>query len=403
MDIAIFNAQAAILSSSFLNFIQKISLASKDVLDIFVVAVLIFFLLILIRKTRSLPIFLGIILLGIVYVVSIYLNLRLTQSIFNALISVILIILAIVFQKELRRFFEMIGLMGIKRKAAAPEENTIRTICQAIQYFAEHKIGALVVFAGRENIYRHIEGGIILNGRVSLPLLLSIFNTASPGHDGAVIIENNIVRRFAAHLPLAENLDAVRKFGTRHRAALGLAERTDAFSIIVSEEKGTISIARQKSIFPVANAQELAVKLKDFFEKKFPQKNWQSYSKRIKENLLFSVFSILAAFLLWVFFTYQTSVVQRNFTIPLEYKNLPPEYVVDDSDTEEAVTFFSGRESDFKLLDVPDLKISVDLTNLKVGWHRVQINKDAIPHPAGISIVKTDPESIRVHIAKMNP
>ncbi len=297
MDISLLNAKAAILSSSFLNFIQKISLASKDVLDIFVVAVLIFFLLVLIRKTRSLPIFLGVILLGIVYAVSTYLNLRLTQTIFNALISVILIILAIVFQKELRRFFEMIGLMGIKRKIITPEESAIKIICQTVQYLSDKRVGALIVFAGHENIYRHIEGGVSLNGRVSMPLLLSIFNTASPGHDGAVIIENNIVRRFAAHLPLAENLEAVKKFGTRHRAALGLAERTDAFSIIVSEETGTISIARQKGIFPIANAQELALKLKGFFEQKFPQKNWKSYSKRIKENLLFSIISILAAFL----------------------------------------------------------------------------------------------------------
>ncbi len=253
--------------------------------------------------------------------------------------------MAIVFQKELRRFFEMIGLMGIKRKITTPEESTIKIICQTIQYLADKRIGALIVFAGRENIYRHIEGGVSLNGRVSMPLLLSIFNTASPGHDGAVIIDKNIVRRFAAHLPLAENLEAVKKFGTRHRAALGLAERTDAFSIIVSEETGAISIARQKNIFPVANAQELTIKLKSFFEQKFPQKNWQSYSKRIKENILFSLISIFAAFLLWVFFTYQTSIVQRNFTIPLEYKNLPPEYIVDDSDTAEAVIIFSGGKA----------------------------------------------------------
>ncbi len=76
---------------------------------------------------------------------------------------------------------------------------------------------------------------------------------------------------------------------------------------------------------------------------------------------------------------------------------------MDDTDTEEAVTIFSGRESDFKLLNVQDLKISIDLDNLKTGWHRVQINKDPIPHPAGISVVKTDPESLKVHIAKLNP
>ena len=393
--------KAAILNEAFFKFIQNPSFDLRGLLDILIVAILVFLVLTLIRKTRAMPMFIGVIFLSAVYLLSIFLKLQLTQSIFNSLLSALLIILAVVFQKELRRFFEFIGLMGLKRKLFAPAESTVKTIVQAINYLAERRIGTLLIFPGRENIYRHIEGGVLLNGRLSLPLLLSIFDPSSPGHDGAAIIENDNIRRFAAHLPLADNIEAVKKFGTRHRAALGLAERTDALSIIVSEEKGTVSIAYNKQLITLENNAELEIRLRKFFEQSFPKEKISSYKKWLRANFIRIVVSLLISFALWLIFTFQISVIQKKMVIPIEFKSLEKEYIVDNYTPNEISVIFSGLDRDFSSIDEQNFKTLVDLSNLQPGWHKVDIKNNSINFPSSLTLIKIDPTSIKIHISKL--
>jgi uncharacterized protein (TIGR00159 family) len=394
--------KAAILNEAFFKFIRNPSFDWRGFLDILIVAILVFLILTLIRKTRAMPMFIGVLFLGAVYLISIFLKLQLTQSIFNSLISALLVILAVVFQKEIRRFFEFIGLMGLKRKLFAPAESTIKIISQAVHFLAERRIGALLIFPGRENIYRHLEGGVLLNGRISLPLLLSLFDPSSPGHDGAVIIENDNIRRFAAHLPMADNIEAVKKFGTRHRAALGLAERTDAFIVIVSEEKGTISIAYNKQMITLSSEAELELKLRRFFEQTFPKEKISSYKKWISDNFLGIVSSLLISFALWLVFTFQISVVQKTLAIPIEFKNFGKEYIVDNYAPSELSVIFSGLDRDFNAVEEQSLKALIDLTNLQPGWHKVDIKNNFINYPSSLSLIRIDPASIKVHIAPLN-
>ncbi len=193
----------------------------KSPLDILIITFLIYFIFFFIRKTRLMPIILGVLMLFLIYEMGIVLDLPLTKTVFKPFSSIFLISLVVIFQKELRRFFTIIGTPASRRKAILPaEEQTLEVIIQAMKYFVAHRIGALIVFPGQEPIERHLEGGAVLNGVVSLPLLLSIFDESSPGHDGAIIIEDNKIKKFAVHLPLAENIEAVKKFGTRHRAGL---------------------------------------------------------------------------------------------------------------------------------------------------------------------------------------
>lgn len=393
--------KAAILNEAFFKFVQNPSFDLRSILDILIVAILVFLVLTLIRKTRAMPMFIGVIFLGAVYLLSIFLKLQLTLSIFNSLISALLIILAVVFQKELRRFFEFIGLMGLRRRLFAPAESTVKTILQAVHYLAERRIGTLLIFPGRENIYRHIEGGILLNGRLSLPLLLSIFDPSSPGHDGAAIIENDNIRRFAAHLPLADNIEEVKKFGTRHRAALGLAERTDALAVVVSEEKGTISIAYNKHLTTLANDTELELRLRKFFEQTFPKEKISSYRKWLGANFARIIASLLISFALWLLFTFQISVIQKKLTIPIEFKNLGNEYVVDNYTPNEISVIFSGLDRDFSSIDEQNLKTLIDLSNLQPGWQKVDIKNSSINFPSSLTLIKIDPTNIKIHISKM--
>ncbi len=384
--------------STMLDTIRE-ALILRNILDIAVISSLIYGIIVLFRKTKSLPIIIGVLLLTALYGISTLLNLPLTQTIFQAFFSTFLVILAIVFQRELRRFFELIGVLSIKRKLVPVTDPTIHIIADMAKKFAENRTGALIVFPGRENVDRHLEGGVILNGDVSEALLLSLFDESTPGHDGAIVIDGGKIRKFAVHLPLAENIEAVKKFGTRHRAALGLSEASDALTLVVSEERGVISIARNKHLQALKPDEDLEQILRDFYAEKFPKRTFSSFGLWVRQNTATFVVAFGITCVIWMIFTSQTALTQRKFVVPLEFTDVPKEYVVSESIPEDVVVTFSGRSSDLDLLKAPDLKASVDLKGLKPGWHRIIIHTNDIVHPSSIDIAKTDPDSIQIKIA----
>ena len=196
------------------------------------------------RRTRGHSILLGLALLGLVYVLARWLELRLAAALFQAFFAVVVLVPIVVFQEELRRAFEQLGSWHGPRPAAPADNGPLDALVRTIARLAATRTGALIVIPGREPLDRHIEGGIPMGGRACEPLLLSLFDASSPGHDGALVLRGDQIERFAVHLPLSANHAALGPGGTRHAAALGLAERCDAICIVVSEERGTVSIAR---------------------------------------------------------------------------------------------------------------------------------------------------------------
>lgn len=377
------------------------AIAIQNILDIAVITALIYGVIVLFRKTKSLPIIIGVLLLTALYGISTLLNLPLTQTVFQAFFSMFLVILAIVFQRELRRFFELVGVLGIKRTMLPATDSTLKLIAAMTKRFSEARTGALIVFPGRENVDRFLEGGVILNGKVSEALLLSLFDESTPGHDGAIVIDGDKVKKFSVHLPLAENMEAVKKFGTRHRAALGLSEACDALTLVISEERGTISLGRNKQLKALKSNEDLEQVLRDFYEEKFPKQHISNCTRWLQKNLATLLTAFGIAFVVWTFFTSQTSMIQRKFVVPIEFTNVPSEYVISESVPEEVVVTFSGRSSELDALKPSDLKASADVSGMKLGWHRVIIHREDIKHPSSIDVAKTDPESIQVKLTKV--
>ena len=225
------------------------SIKVTDVIDIVIVAYLLYTLLGFIKETRAQQLFRGILLIIAFFLVSELLNLSLLNWLFTRLITVGLIAVVILFQPEIRRGLEQIGRRGVlswQFRDMGKEEMyaTVHKIVDAVDDFSSTQTGALMAIE-RETMLSNIsESGVIIDAEISVRLLGNLFYEGSPLHDGAVIIRGDRVHAASCVLPLTERQNIGKNLGTRHRAALGLSEVSDAFVIVVSEETGAISVAQ---------------------------------------------------------------------------------------------------------------------------------------------------------------
>lgn len=243
-----------------------------DILDIAIVAALVYQLLLLIRGTRAVQLVIGVGILIAAYAISRRLGLQTLQYVLQYLGVVIPIALLVIFQPELRRMLEQLGRGGVLVSGFAlhglGREEAIRLVndvSRASRILGLRKIGALLVLERRTGLADFIETGIKVDAVVTVQLLISLFFPNSPLHDGAAIIRGNRVVSAGCLLPLSENPVVSRALGTRHRAGLGLTEQTDAVAIIVSEETGTVTLAREGELLRGLSEEELKAALLELF------------------------------------------------------------------------------------------------------------------------------------------
>ena len=241
-----------------------------DLVDVLFVALLLWAALSFVRRARARIALAGVAIAGALYVLARQLELQLTVWILQGFFAVLVLVIVVVFQEDLRRLFEQIAVWSLRRKSGAAPPDVVDALVGSVRRLVADRTGALIVIPGREPIDRHVAGGIPLDGRLSEPLLLSLFDEHSPGHDGAAVLEGDRVTRFALHLPLSTDASQIGVGGTRHAAGLGLAERTDALCIVVSEERGTVSIARDGRLTRLAGPEALVAELRRFLADRGP-------------------------------------------------------------------------------------------------------------------------------------
>ena len=235
----------------------------KDIIDIFMVAVLLYYVYILMKASRSLNVFIGIFWL----IVSQILEMRLMGSIMSQLINVGVIGLIVLFQEEIRKFFYNVGShrrvrrlakwFGGNKRSINVARETIMPIVMACMNMSRQKVGALIV-VGRENSLEDITStGDIVDARINQRLIENIFFKNSPLHDGAMIIINKRIKAAGCILPVSHDYDIPKEFGLRHRAAMGIAQESDAIAIVVSEETGRITVAMDGEFRLRISAEEL--------------------------------------------------------------------------------------------------------------------------------------------------
>ncbi len=221
----------------------------NNLLDVVIVAVFIYYLLVLIRRTRAVQLLLGVLVLAVVYAVALALRLTLTAFVLQAITALALVAIPVVFQPELRRALGRLGQLGPLNRLLAPGtdeelETVVDEVTRGALLISGAKHGALVVLERGTGLQDYSETGVPVNGRLSAELLASIFMVRSPLHDGAVIIRGTQIVAAACLLPLEETGErAAHRYGMRHRAALSISAQTDAVVVVVSEETQAISIA----------------------------------------------------------------------------------------------------------------------------------------------------------------
>ena len=244
--------------------IDFLAIHFKDIIDILVSAFFIYVIVLFLQQTKSRFVITSFVFVIFASFISMYLGLELTKYLLQPLLTLLVVIFVIVFQNDIRRFFHWISSPKRLVKTNVSNEKISEQILSAVVEMAKRKIGAIIVFPGKSPIDDVVEGGFALDGKVSTQVILSIFDTNTPGHDGAILIENNRIKKFGLHLPLAENFKNYSNMGTRHRAGLGVTEQTDALAIIISEERMEVSIAKNGEIKKMDNIEKLLPIIKKY-------------------------------------------------------------------------------------------------------------------------------------------
>lgn len=379
-------------------FLEELTrnLRIADFFDVALISVFIYALAIWFRRSASRMMVIGLSVLAFIYFLARHFDLYLTSLLFQMVFAVLLVALIVVFQEEIRRGFERIALWGTlrdrRRHAVFPG---VDSLLEAIGELGANRVGALIVIRGREPLDRHVEGGIPLFGRISRPLLSSIFDPHSAGHDGAVLIEGDRIAKFAAHLPLSKNLAEIGMLGTRHAAALGMSERCDCFVIAVSEEQGIIRVAEHGHMDPMHSVAQLKDRLERFFAQRFPRAtggfDWKRWAR---ENARTKVFAVALACLFWFFLAYRAETIQRTFAVPIEYRNLPSDWILEGRKPAEAMATLSGSERAFRLMNPVSLRLSLDLGSIQQGPQRLLISEEDLKRPANLRVYRIEPNVI---------
>jgi len=241
----------------------------RAALDILIIAVIIYFLLKLLRGTRAVQMLVGIALLFAFYRGAQWARLEMVEWLLTTLLPYIAIALIILFQPEIRRALSRVGRnLSMISFASRNPKGTYDDIVMAAEYFSQNRIGALVVVERQAGLRTYIESGIPLDAKLSYDLLLSIFRPGSPLHDGAVIVEGSRVAAAGCFLPLSLNPLISKQLGTRHRAAIGITEDSDCLVVLVSEETGSISVASAGTIDTNLSPEDLSDRLREMVSRR---------------------------------------------------------------------------------------------------------------------------------------
>ncbi|SHJ82388.1 TIGR00159 family protein [Malonomonas rubra DSM 5091] len=356
------------------------------------------------RSARTRAASAGAIFFAAVYFLARQLDLQLTTWLLQGIAAVLVLLLIVIFQPEIRRFLEqfpsVLFFHRLRQEKVSP--GFAQELAETLKQLSAESRGALIVLTGRDILDSHLSGGIKIDGLLSKALLLSIFDPNSPGHDGGLVVKDNRALSFGVRLPLSDQLEKLHDRGTRHAAALGLAERTDAMVLVVSEETSRLSIAYQGDLQVFTNFELLVKKIDQFLRQNSGEKSHgeerQSWLRWYGKDLSLALFCSLV---LWLVLVPAAVVENITYQVPIVVQNIPDGFVFRKVEPHEVAVTLTGQRRDLFQLDSKKFEIRLDATLSRFGRKTFPITQAHLLLPPEIEINQIRPADVKVSVDKV--
>jgi diadenylate cyclase len=379
------------------NFIYLIlSLRWQDIIDISLVSFILFRFYVLFRGTNAFRVLIGMTILWFFQQIAVSMGLIVTSWVVQGVVTLGAFIIIVIFRNEIRTVLLARNLKfifwGVSSKTVS---STIEIIVQSVLDMARRNCGALIVLPGKEDLEEVIQKGIPWEGDISKEMILSIFWSDNPVHDGAAIIQGNQITQVSAILPLSRRDDLPSYYGTRHRAALGLAEATDALIIAVSEERGDVVVAQ--------DSQFKEIKQKRRLEQILQQHMGVAAKKSrvlIKERLMLiaaALFSIIFVAGVW-FSVSKGRDTLVTLEIPIEYMKRDPAMEIVKTSGNTVSLELEGSGALIKSIKPDQVQVRLDLGKSKAGPNTFTITRESISLPPGVILKGVTPSVVDVDL-----
>ncbi|KAB0672550.1 TIGR00159 family protein [Oryzomonas sagensis] len=368
----------------------------QDIADILIMTLLLYQLYSWFRRTRAMQVLLGLGVVTVIYFVTRFLGLYMTSWILQELGTVLIVLIIVVFQAEIRQALYRFSLMRhfFGSRQETQQLSRFQEVVDTLFGLAKKRTGAIVVFQRSESLVDQMLNGVSLNCEITPQILEAIFYDGAPLHDGAALIREGKIALASCHLPLSQNPELPQFYGTRHRAALGLSERTDAVVAVVSEERGEVSLAVGGELHRLSSAGELVALLEKLLlpEKEKPR---ESFRQRFFSNLLPKTAVLLIVIAFWALITSRQGAI-ATVTAPVRLHGIPQGLVLLRSSPEEVEvqvkSFSSLTPTPAKL----DIAADIDLSEVREGAAIVRIRNSDFKLPSGMVVGSVNPSSIRI-------
>jgi diadenylate cyclase len=379
------------------------NLRLQDVLDILFLTVLVYHLYLWFWGTKAFKALVGLVALGIVFTLARFWGLFLTTWVFQILWQVLIVLIIILFQSEIRQVLERVNpLQMVGLRALSKSANWIPNFASGIFALAEQKIGALIIFERTDVVDELITGGTSLEGEPTSEILLSIFQKESPLHDGALLIRKGRVTRVGCYLPLSSAEGLPKEWGTRHRAALGLSERCDAWVVVVSEERGEVSLAQGGQIILAGSREELSKMVQEAITPPAATEIswWDRARALIVQRWPYKLGTLALVCVFWLLLAGQQNF-EVSIEVPLEMKNIPRNVEVIEPVNPGVRITVRGLRKDAATLNNRNVHAEIDLTAIGVGNRTFRITRDQIVLPNDrINVINIEPPKVELKLTK---
>ena len=367
----------------------------QDLADILIMTFLLYQLYSWFRKTRAMQVLLGLGVVTLIYFATRFLDLYMTSWILQQLGTVLIILIIVVFQAEIRQALYRFSLLRNFFEPREQEQHShFQQIAETLFRFAEKRTGALLVFKRSESLADLMLNGVRLDCEITPQILEAIFADGNPLHDGAALVREGRIALASCHLPLSSNSDIPQNYGTRHRAALGLSERTDAIVVVVSEERGEVLLAEAGEFLKLGSPAELVAALEQRVSP-VREKTRITLRQRLFSNLLPKTALLLIVTAFWALITSRQGQI-TTVTASVRLQGVSDELALVRSYPEEVEvqlkSFSSLTPAPAKL----DISANVDLSGVREGQATVRIKNSDFSLPSGMVVSSVTPSSIKV-------